>query len=167
MQFDELTFVCQQAAVDLVAQHRPIAPTVVLPSQPTTRIVTLPEFPEQDQARHDHLAEFARVEITAARIPAWGFLAEAEMGGADVIVLVCGARRNPPQVSAARFLPDGSLDAFLPAEELDPTAMPFLHPLQHAVDALPALEANPAESPLDGGLLGPGTGSGRLPIIEG
>jgi hypothetical protein len=43
-------------------------------------------------------------------------------------------------VSAALFATEGGLDEFLTAEELDPTALPFLHPLQHAVDALPGAQ---------------------------
>ena len=64
-------------------------------------------------------------------------------------------------LTAAVKLDDGTLDECLPAEELDPQAMPYLHPLQHAVDALPAIETPPdglsgvrgtENDPLAGGL---------------
>ncbi|MDX1622026.1 MAG: hypothetical protein R3320_13600 [Nitriliruptorales bacterium] len=142
MRFEELRFVCTEAAKDLVQQHREdhVPPTIVLPGPERTRLLTLPRFPEDDEQRHAYLAQFAEDEISKNLIPAWGFVAEAEdSSGHDVVVVVYGARRHPPELTAAR-LRQGELDEFVPPEELDPTAMPFLHPLQHAVDALPALE---------------------------
>lgn len=142
MRFEELRFVCTEAAKDLVTQReRPVPPTIVLPGPERTRLLTLPQFPEDDEARHAYLAQFAQDEITKNLVPAWGFVAEAEdASGREVVVVVYGARRHPPELTAARVGSDGELDEFVPSEELDPTAMPFLHPLQHAVDAVPALD---------------------------
>jgi hypothetical protein len=139
MQFEELRFVCQQAALDLVrTRARPLPPTVVLPGPERTALVTLPDFPLDDETRHAVLAQLAQDRVTAERIPCWGFVSEAEADGDDIVVVVYGARRHRPQLTASRFGPDGDLEEFVPAEPLDPTALPFLHPLQHAVDALPA-----------------------------
>lgn len=166
MQFDELRFVCQQAATDLVRERaRPLPATVVLPAPHRTRLLTLPRFPDDDEQRHTVLAQLAADEVSATGTPAWGFVAEAEVADRDAVVVVYGARRHAPHLTAAWFASDGDLDEFLPEEELDPTALPFLHPLQHAVDALPAV---------DGGLegfdpkrgQGPGAGFGAgLPIV--
>ena len=141
MRFEELRYVCQEAAVDVVASRgRPVPPTVVLPGPERTRLVTLPAFPEEDEARHAVLAQLAADHVTAEQVPCWGFVAEADVGGEDAVVVVFGARRHPPHLTAATFDEADGLDAFVPAEELDPTALPFLHPLQHAVDALPAVD---------------------------
>ena len=140
MQFDELRFVCQEAALDILRQRgRPMPPTVVLPGPERTQLVTLPELPDEDEARHTVIAQLAHDRITAASIPCWGFVAEADIAGADGVVVVYGARRHAPHLTGAAFDDDGSLDEFVASEELDPTALPFLHPLQHAVDALPAM----------------------------
>ncbi len=156
MQFAELRFVCQEAALDLVrSRPRPLPPTVVLPGPERTALVNIPDFPDDDEARHAVLAEIADARISAAGVPAWGFVAEAEVAARDAVVVVFGARRHAPHLTAAFFGDDGGLVEFVPDEELDPTAMPFLHPLQHAVDALPALEQPP----------GPDDASGGLPII--
>ncbi|MTV25738.1 hypothetical protein FTX61_09990 [Nitriliruptoraceae bacterium ZYF776] len=161
VQFDELRYVCQEAALDLVRERpRPLPPTVVLPGAARTRLVTLPRFPDEDEARHAVLAQLAQDEVTAASVPAWGFVAEAEIGGQDAVVVVYGARRHAPHLTAAWFAGDGDLAEFAPDEELDPTAMPFLHPLQHAVDALPALDQGlEAIDPKRAG------GPGSLPIV--
>jgi hypothetical protein len=141
VQFDELRYVCQQAALDLVrTKARPLPPTVVLPGPDRTALVTLPDLPPDDEARHAVLAQLAHDRITTDQVPCWGFVAEADVGGEDAVVVVYGARRHPPHLTASRFAPDGDLEEFAPDEELDPTALPFLHPLQHAVDALPAVE---------------------------
>lgn len=141
MQFEELRYVCQQAALDLVrTKGRPLPPTIVLPGPERTELVTLPDLPDDDEARHTVLAQLATDRITADRIPAWGFVAEAEVGDDDVALVVYGARRHAPHLTASRFGADGDLEEFVPSEPLDPTALPFLHPLQHAVDALPAVE---------------------------
>lgn len=139
MQFEELRFVCQEAALDLVrTRGRPVPPTVVLPGPERTQLLALPTLPDDDEARHTVLAELANDHVTAQRVPCWGFVAEADVGGRDAVVVVYGARRHAPALTAALFGDDGGVEAFVPSEELDPTAMPFLHPLQHAVDALPA-----------------------------
>lgn len=158
MQFEELRYVCQQAAIDIVGKRgRPVPPTIVLPEPTRTRLVTIPEFPDDDEARHTVLAQIAHDELTARQIPAWGFLAEAEVGGDDAVVVVFGARRHAPHLTASRFGPEGGLVEFVDTQELDATAMPFLHPLQHAVDALEPVEQPPA----------PGTGDGdALPLLE-
>ncbi len=132
---------CQQAAVELLTTRgRPVTATVVLPGPQRTELLALPDLPPDDEDRHTVVAELAHDRVTADHIPCWGFVAEAEADGADVVVVVYGARRHPPEITAARFDDDGTLHEFVPAEPLDPTAMPFLHPLQHAVDALPAVD---------------------------
>lgn len=139
MQFEELRFVCLQAATDLVGRRpRPLPVTIVLPGPERTRLVTLPDFPADDEDRHAYLSEVAATEVRDGEVPCWGFIAEAEVGGDDAVVVVFGARRHAPHITASRFADDGQLEEFVPTEELDPTAMPFLHPLQHAVDSLPA-----------------------------
>ena len=144
MQFEELRFVCQEAAIDLVDREGHARPTVVLPGAERTRLLALPGFPDEDEARHELLANLAADEVVAGQVPCWGFIAEAELeSGGDVVVVVYGARKHAPHLTAAVKLDDGTLDEFLPAEELDPVAMPYLHPLQHAVDALPPVETAP------------------------
>ena len=137
MQFEELRFVCQQAAVDLVRERgRPVPATLVLPGPDRTRLLTLPDLPPDDELRHSIIAQLAHDHITEDGVPCWGFVAEAEASGEDVVVVAYGARRHAPEITASRFDDDGDLEAFVAAEPLDPTALPFLHPLQHAVDAL-------------------------------
>lgn len=139
MQFEELRFVCQQAAMDLVREKgRPVPPTVVLPGPDRTRLLTLPDLPSDDELRHTVVAQLAHDHVTGEQVPCWGFVSEAEASGEDVVVVVYGARRHAPEITASRFGEEGDLEEFVPAEPLDPTALPFLHPLQHAVDALPA-----------------------------
>jgi hypothetical protein len=139
MQFEELRFVCQEAASDLLrTRGRPLPPTVVLPGAERTQLLTLPELPDEDEARHAVIAQLALDRITGDGVPCWGFVAEAEVGGQDAVVVVYGARRHAPNLTASLFDADGDLEGFVASEELDPTALPFLHPLQHAVDALPA-----------------------------
>ena len=141
MQFEELRFITQQAAIDVAGKHaRPLPPTVVLPGPARTLLLTLPQLPDDDELRHAVFAELAAEHLTADGIPCWGFVAEADIDGRDAVVAAFGARRHAPHVSAAWFGEDGGLDEFVAAEELDPTALPFLHPLQHAVDALPGAQ---------------------------
>lgn len=129
----------------------------MLPGPEKTRIVRLPDFPEEDEARHAFLKQFAVDEVEKNLVPCWGFLAEATMGDQDVVIAVYGARRHAPAISAAPILDDG-LGEFLADEPLDPTAMPFLHPLQHAVDAMASLAEQP--TPMDEALGNkPGLGS--------
>jgi hypothetical protein len=113
-------------------------PAVVLPGPTRTQLVTLPDLPDDDEARHTVMAELARERVTADGVPCWGFVAEADVGGHDAVVVVYGARRHAPHLTAAVIGDDDQPDEFVPSEELDPTALPFLHPLQHAVDAMPA-----------------------------
>ena len=162
MQFEELRFVCQEAAMDLVrSRGRPLPPTVVLPGPERTQLLTLPELPEDDEARHAVLAQVALDRVTGDGVPCWGFVAEAEAGGDDVVVVVYGARRHAPHLTASRFGEDGDLEEFVPSEPLDPTALPFLHPLQHAVDSLPAAgDVFGAADPKRGG-----PDDGGLPIV--
>lgn len=151
MKFEELRFVCEEAAKDVVSKGtRPVPPTVVLPGPERTRLLTLPRFPEDDESRHAYLAQFAVDQVTEGQVPCWGFLVEAEVGGHDAVVIVYGARQHAPEISAAPLDDDQGLGDFVAGEELDPTAMPFLHPLQHAVDALPA--GDPGQGPDPGGL---------------
>jgi hypothetical protein len=169
VQFEELRYVCQEAAVDVVSRRgRPVPPTIVLPGPERTRLLTLPEFPGDDEARHAVLAQLAADEVTPNEIPCWGFVAEAEIGGEDAVVVAFGARRNAPQVTASRFDDEGGLEEFVPSEPLDPTALPFLHPLQHAVDALRAVQGPGTghepdrDDPL--GISPPSPGGGGLPL---
>lgn len=164
MQFEELRYICQEAADDLVrTKGRPLPPTVVLPGPERTELLTLPGFPDDDEARHAVLVQLAHDRISAEGIPCWGFVAEAEVGDEDAVVVIFGARRHPPHLTASRFETDGSLAGFVPAEHLDPTALPFLHPLQHAVDALPAGgDVFATVDPKRRG--GPGAG-GTLPVV--
>lgn len=156
MQFEELRFICLEAAVDLARNRaRPLPVTLVLPGSERTRLLTLPDFPVEDEARHAYLSEVARSEVADAAVPCWGFIAEAEIDGEDTVVVVFGARRHAPHLTASRVAADGHLEEFVPSEELDPTAMPFLHPLQHAVDSL---SSEPDTGP------GPG-GAAGLPIL--
>ncbi len=136
MRIEELAFVCQEAARDLVSrERRPLPATFVLPGAQATRLVTLPDFPTDDVERAAVLDAFTHDEMLPAAVPAYGFIAEAELvTSQDVVVVVYGARSHPPQITAAPFEADGSLGEFAPPEPLDPEALPFLRSLQHAVD---------------------------------
>lgn len=155
MTLEELEALCAEAARDLVARSAGRVPaTVVLPGAKATSITTLPDFPDDDIERFDALSRFAADRVRPAGVPCYGFVAEAALdtGGGfdDVVVVVYGARRRQPRVMAAPLMrPVDDADAagpgadaggpqlgsFSPSEPLDPTAMPFLGPLQHAVDA--------------------------------
>lgn len=138
MKFEELRFVCEEAAKELASRgERPVPPTMVLPQPTRTQLLKLAGFPEDDELRHAYLAQFAEDRLVAESIPCWGFLVEGEVEGHDVLVAVYGARKHAPHITAVPLSADNELGDFLPSEELDPTAMPFLHPLQHAVDSLP------------------------------
>lgn len=138
MRFEELRFLCEEAAKDLLKKgQRPVPPTVVLPSGDTTKLLSLPEFPADDQERHQYLAAFARTQIIEHKVPAWGFVVEAEVDDEDAVVIAFGARRHTPHIAAAQITDDG-IGEWTPDEELDPRALPFLHPLQTAVDKIPA-----------------------------
>ena len=146
MRIEELDAVCRQAAHDLYATQagagaRSVPPAVVLPLPEATRVTTFPDFPDDDPTRFDLLARFAADVVRPANAPAYGFVGEAvldgEGGPVDVAVVVYGARGHRPLIMAAPVLADG-LGDFTAADDLDPTAMPFLSPLQHAVDAASA-----------------------------
>jgi hypothetical protein len=171
VQFEELRFVCQEAAIGLLEQGRPVPPTIVLPGPDRTRLLRLANFPDEDEARHEYLLRLAADELVPGRIPCWGFVSEAELEqGGDVVLVVFGARKHAPHLTAALVDDDAThLEEFVPSEELDPTAMPYLHPLQHAVDQLPAVETPPDGL---GGVIGTdadplgGAGRGPLPIVD-
>jgi hypothetical protein len=150
---EELAYVCQEAARDLVGREdRPLPPTVVLPAPDATRVVMLRDLPDEDRARHAVLDRFARDEVIPGGHPAYGFVAEAELAdGTDVVVVVYGAHGLAPRISAAPYA-GGELGEFTDDEPLDPWAMPFLHPLQHAVEQA-------GEPPAPPGI--PGFGNGR------
>jgi hypothetical protein len=97
----------------------------------------LPDFPDDDRERFDFLSHFAADRMQPTNAAAYGFLGEAELatgdGAVDVVVVVYGARRHRPLVTAAPL--GEELGSFSHSEPLDPTAMPFLSPLQHVVDA--------------------------------
>jgi hypothetical protein len=133
---EELQFVCEEAARDLAAtEPRPLPAAVVLPAPQVTRLVKLPDFPDDDAGRAALLRSFARDEILAKHHPAYGFLAEAELDdGGDVLLVVCGAHSVPPRIAAAPLGQDRSVGEFTEPEPLAPRALPFLHPLQHAVE---------------------------------
>lgn len=144
MTLDELEAVCREAANDLLQREgRPVPTAVVVPGSDATRVVTLPDLPEDDEPRRQALAELAQRELRPRNASCYGFVAEGlvDGGGVDVeaIVLVYGARAHHPHVTAAP-LEGGQLGAFAAAEPLDHAAMPFLAPLQDAVDA-----ANPPD----------------------
>lgn len=151
MTLDELEALCRQAANDLLTREgRPVPAAVVAPSPDATRVMTLPDFPDDDEQRREALAALAEQELRPRNTPCYGFLAEAlvDSGGVDVeaVVLVYGAGSHHPYVTAARLEADDTLGAFAPAEPLDHTAMPFLAPLQGAVD-----DASPPDVMNDGG----------------
>lgn len=134
MTLEQLRALMVEAAADLVAREaRPLPITVVVPLPASTRVTTLPGFPEDDQDRFDLLARFAAEVMVPANAPCFGFLAEAEADGADVLLAAFGARRRGAQVMAAA-LTEAGLGEFGEPEELDPAALPFLRPLQHAAD---------------------------------
>lgn len=138
MRMEELAALCRQAARDLVGREgRPLPAAVVLPRPGTSKVVTLPEFPPDDQVREVVLARFAEDEMRPANDPCFGFVAEAEMGGeqgtVDVALVAYGARGQGSRVTAAPLF-EGALGDFLDDEPLDPGALPFLAPLQRAVE---------------------------------
>lgn len=165
MQFEDLRKLSIAAAMDIVERgDRPVAATMVVPGGASTQILTLTDFPDQDEARHEYLANFAADQLAANRIPAWGFVVEAEINGVDAVVVVYGARKKAPELTAAPLLDDG-LGDFVASEQLDPTAMPFLHPLQHAVDQLPAEPPDRMSGP--GPIPGPDDPDAGLPLFGG
>lgn len=165
MQFEDLRKLTIAAAMDLADRAaRPIPPTIVVPGGASTQLLTLTGFPDDDEARHEYLARFAADQLAANRVPAWGFVVEADVNGVDAVVAIYGARQKAPELTAAPLGDDG-LGDFVPSEELDPTAMPFLHPLQHAVDALPAEPPDRVGGP--GPIPGPDDPDAGLPLFGG
>lgn len=140
MRIEELEVVCQEAARTIVESGgRPLRASVVLPLPTATRVLTLEDWPDDDPDRFDLLSAFARDVMRPAQAPCYGFVAEAVAGDADgqpldVVLVAFGARRHPPRVMAAPLTDEGA-GPFAPSEELFPTALPFLSPLQHAADA--------------------------------
>lgn len=149
MTLDQLQLLIEEAARNLVDRtDRPHPVTVVLPLEGSTKVITLDGFPDEDAARHDALSVLAARQMVPVNAACFGFLAEATgPQGQDLLVAVYGARQRGGFVTAAAIVGD-ALSDFAPAEPLEPTAMPFLQPLQHAVDT-----AAPPEQ------------SGGLPII--
>lgn len=138
MTLDELRQLCQEAARDLIARHdAPVPAAVVLPRSSQTQVTTLDGFPDDDEQRFTALSHFAADRMVPASVPCFGFVAEAELaadeGLIDVVVVAYGARQRGTWVTAAP-LEDGEVGAFSAAEQLDPAALPFLRPLQHAAD---------------------------------
>jgi hypothetical protein len=138
MTLDELRQLCQEAARDLVARHDPPLPAaVVLPLPSQTHVTTLDGFPDDDEQRFTALSHFAADRMVPASAPCFGFVAEAELaaddGPVDVVVVAYGARQRGTWVTAAP-LDAGRVGEFSASEQLDPAALPFLRPLQHAAD---------------------------------
>lgn len=142
---EELEVVCQEAARNLVERSpRPLPATVVLPLPASTRVLSLPDWPDDDHERTVLLERFAADVMAPANAPCYGFVAEgiadADSGPVDVVVVVYGARRNHPLVTAAVVNEDG-VASFTAPEPLAPSAFPFLAPLQRATEAAQAPDA--------------------------
>lgn len=135
MTIDQLQALVEEAARDLVARtHRPHPVTVVVPLAGATRVLSLDGFPDDDDARKAALSVVAAQQMVPENAPCFGFLSEATgPGGEDLMVAVYGARQRGSHLTAAR-IEDGTLGEFAAAEPLEPSAMPFLQPLQHAAD---------------------------------
>lgn len=149
MRIEELEVVAKQAAIDLLAREgRPLPAAVVVPLPEATRVTTLPDFPDDDGERFDLLSRYATDVLLPANAPAFAFLGEAVLavdgGPADVVVVVYAARGHAARITAAPF-EAAELGEFAPAEDLDPSALPFLAPLQHAVEAARPPDAIPAD----------------------
>ena len=140
MRIDELQLVCQEAAEQVVSRgRRPLPATIVLPLPAVTRVVELVDFPDDDGGRELLLTRLAEQELVPANAAAYGFVAEglaADEGGApmEVVVVVYSARGHHPWVTAAALEGDG-VGPFAEPEPLAPSAMPFLAPVQRAVDS--------------------------------
>lgn len=160
MTLEELALICQEAARELVARgERPVPAAVVLPLPDATKVLVLDGFPDDDRDRHAAMSRLAAEEMVPRSAPCFGFVAEATLedgdgdgeasgpgGGVDVVVVAFGARGRGTHATAAPLDADG-VGSWTPAEPLDPTALPFLAPLQHAAD-LAAADARPARPPL-------------------
>jgi hypothetical protein len=135
MTLEELEALCREAAREVLGREsRPLPATVVVPLQAATKVTTLPDFPDDDDGRALLLSRFADEVMRPANAPGYGFLAEAEVDGIDVVVVAYGARRKHPRVTAAPIRGAG-LGDFAEAEDLDARAMPWIAPLQRACEA--------------------------------
>lgn len=136
MTIDQLRMLMEEAAKQHVERtSRPHPVTIVLPLPGSTQVMSLQTFPDDDVDRKELLSHFAAEKMVPANAACFGLLAEAADGdGNDLIVVVYGARRHGSYVTAAVLDADGALGEFAPAEPLDPDAMPFVQPLQHAAD---------------------------------
>ena len=150
MTIDPLRILVEQAATELAERAtRPYPPTVVLPLEGSTKVISLDGFPDDDAERADALSVLAARQMVPANAACFGFIAEAESADGDVLLVVYGARQRGAMLTAAMLGEEGLASAFVDAEPLEPTALPFVQPLQHAADT-----ASPSEPP-----------SGGLPII--
>lgn len=140
MRLAELEAVCREAARGVVQREgRPVPAAVVLPLPESNKVTSFPDFPADDPARTALLQRFAEEVMRPANASCFGFLAEASLdAGAgspvDVVVVAYSARRSHAHVTAAP-LAGATVGDFVTAEELDAAAMPYLRPLQEAVDA--------------------------------
>jgi hypothetical protein len=146
VRIEELELVCQEAARNLVQQGgRPVPASVVLPLPEKTKVTALEGWPDHDDDRAALLERFATDVMRPANAPCYGFVAEAVAAGdgdqpVDVVVIVYGARRNHPRISAAPLFGE-ELGEFTPPEPLEPIAMPFMAALQRAADDATAPDA--------------------------
>lgn len=148
MTLDQLLLVVEEAALHLVRHGtRPYPFTVVVPLEGSTKVMSIAGFPDDDAERSEALSVFAARHLVPANAACFGALAEA-IGprGEDLLMAAYGARRRGSFVTAAT-LGQGGLGEFATPEPLDPAAMPFLRPLQHAVDL-----AEQPSTPPGGGL---------------
>lgn len=135
MTIDQLHALMEEAARDLVARTpRPHPVTVVVPLPDATKVLALEGFPDADEDRKAVLSVVAAEQMVPGNAPCFGFLAEATgPAGEDLLLVVYGARQRGSHLTAALLDEDG-LGEFAPSEPLEPTAMPFVQPLQHAAD---------------------------------
>lgn len=143
---EELEVVCHEAARTLVQRRDgPLPFSVVLPLPEKTRVTSFDAWPADEDDRSALLERFVADVVRPANAPCYGFVAEAVAAGEDgeamdVVVVVYGARRNHPRITAAP-LHGTELGEFTPPEPLEPLAMPFVAVLQHAVDEATAPDA--------------------------
>ena len=139
MRVEELEVVCQEAASNLVERAQGVLQAaIVLPLPSKTSVTTLPDWPDDEAERTALIERFVADVAVPNNAPCYGFVAEgvaADDQGrpVDVVVVAVGARNNHPRVAAA-VLNQGTLDEFTESEPLAPAALPFLAPLQRAVD---------------------------------
>jgi hypothetical protein len=152
MRIEELELVCREAALNLVARTgQPLPATVVLPLPEATQVVSMPDFSDYEEQRLELMTRFADEQMRPRNAPCYGFIAEAVAAGedgtpTDVVVCVYGARNHHPLITAAPIV-EGQVGEFAAPESLAPAAMPFLEPVQRAVDAAPPPDAMPLPGP--------------------